>query len=92
MYVKSDGWFRDNKKENIIGTSIFRIPDLNLDEYWMNPKWKFEIPIKIKAPQKLKNSKSILIEKQPIPNNELEPIIELWMCNMTMPTSYMAFH
>lgn len=52
MYIKSDSWFWENKKEVVIGTTIFRLPDLNKDEYRMHPKRKFELVFKIKAPPK----------------------------------------
>jgi len=61
----------------------------------MKPKDKFEIPIKIKHQVKpvkvIKKSNSILekVDEQ----EEIEnPKVRLRMCNMTMATSYMAFH
>jgi len=47
VYLKSDSWFRDNKKELVYASVVIWIPTLYSEELWNNNE-KIDLPLELK--------------------------------------------
>ena len=95
MYQKNDGWFRENKKEQVFGKTVFRLPELYTDEYMTSDTHKkFNWPVDLINGQKQKTvgkEKDEQIEERS-PSEPEEVSLTVKVKDLTSWRSYAAFH
>lgn len=74
----------------MFGEVTIRLPELNKDEFWLNYS-KIDFPIRILNPLK-KHKKDKLKRDEPVSEDDFKPVLTMKIWDLTMATSYMAFH